>query len=316
VIPEGPLLEPKPRGKTDVLGKSDAGKALDGTGSPQAPAPSAPAAPVDDEAARACAVANEAAKGRKRLSPEDVAEFSQALDFEPEGTAATASPVALSAPAGAPHYLVTQVLGEPVELSPTQPCRVGRSEENEIVFPLSQVSRVHSEVRWDAQAAAYVVIDRNSINGTFVNGKPVKRRRLADGDRIGIGPFLIVYKVAAGSVKPRPTDETDVVRSGALAGELQEMPIGDVVRFIEALRKTGELALVGPGGERGTMFFRDGQPIHAEWKVQLGAQAAVAILRLKGGTFRFSAKTIDVLKATINAPLGALIAEAASPAPA
>ena len=132
-------------------------------------------------------------------------------------------------------------------------------------------------MRFDPQAGVYVIIDRNSINGTFVNGKAVKRRRLADGDRIGIGPFTIVYRVSTGGHKMRAMDETDVIRPGSLAGEIADMPMPDVARFIEALRKTGELTVIAPSGERGIVLFRDGQPIHAEFKVTLGSAAAVAL---------------------------------------
>ena len=69
--------------------------------------------------------------------------------------------------------------------------------------------------------------------------------------------------------------------------------------------------IAAPGGERGMLFFREGQPIHAEWKVSLGATAAVGVLRLKAGTFRFSVKAIDIQKPTISATLGSLLAEAA-----
>src|SRR5581483_3467997 len=211
-----------------------------------------------------------------------------------------------------PHYLVTQVLGEPVALSRNQVVRIGRGEDNEVIFPLSQVSRHHAEVRFDAQAGAYVVVDRNSINGTFVNGKAVKRRRLADGDRIAIGPFMIVYRVSTGGTRLRAMDETDVIRPGSLAGEIAEMPIADVARFIEALRKTGELTVIATTGERGTVLFRDGQAVHAEFKVSLGPAAAVAVFRLKTGNFRFSVKPIELARATISQPLGTLLAEAAN----
>jgi pSer/pThr/pTyr-binding forkhead associated (FHA) protein len=332
--PEGPLLEPNrrkpPTGTFDAL---NAPPTVTPTTGRPTPAPKAPPADAAPEVLGAVQAANEAAKTRKKLDPSEVAQFAGALDFGADDGAEapiddqaspTAAPTAPpprqmtpgSAPRpdtaapGMPHYLVTQVLSEPYALSRTQVVRIGRGEDNEIIFPLSQVSRHHAEVRFDQAAGNYVIIDRNSINGTLVNGKAVKRRKLADGDRIAIGPFTMVYRASTGGSRMRAMDETDVIRPGSLAGELSDMPIADVVRFIEALRKTGELTVIAPTGERGTILFRDGQPIHAEFKVTLGPQAAVALFKLKGGNFRFAVKTIEVPRASISAPLATLLAEA------
>jgi pSer/pThr/pTyr-binding forkhead associated (FHA) protein len=335
-MPEGPLLEPNRRGGTGRI--------------TPAPPPSAspPASPAEAAAARgpsgspvldAVQAANVAAKTRKPIDPKDLADYSNALETfeepvasppsEPAPPVASPPPVAREEPrpetdlgtpsarpraipdgsSSIPHYLVAAVLQEPVALARNEVVRIGRGDENEVIFPLSQVSRHHAEVRFDPQAGAYVIVDRNSINGTFVNGKSVKRRRLADGDRIGIGPFTIVYRASTGGQKPRAMDETDVIRPGSLAGELADMPIPDVVRFIEALKKTGELTVI-TGGERGTVIFREGNPVHAEFKVALGPPAAVALFKLKAGNFRFSVKPIELPKLTISQPLAALLSEA------
>jgi len=334
--PEGPLLEPNrrkpPTGTFDAL---NAPATVTPTTGRPTPAPRATPADAAPEVLGAVQAANEAAKTRKKLDPSEVAQFAGALDdFGASDAEAPvddlASPPSVAPPAppprqmtpgsaprpetaapGMPHYLVTQVLSEPYALSRTQVVRIGRGEDNEIIFPLSQVSRHHAEVRFDGAAGAYVIIDRNSINGTLVNGKAVKRRKLTDGDRIAIGPFTMVYRASTGGTKMRAMDETDVIRPGSLAGELSDMPIADVVRFIEALRKTGELTVIAPTGERGTILFRDGQPIHAEFKVTLGPQAAVALFKLKGGNFRFAVKTIEIPRASISTPLATLLSEAA-----
>ncbi len=334
-VPEGPLLEPKRR-KPPTSAFEKVSLPSDGPG-PGHPPDERPDTHVLD----AVAAANEAAKTRKPLDPAEVAQLSTNLNdlddsssAEPTGapmfkmalteTTADENPGA-SAIARAkaqvpdvqggphmPHYLVTQVLGEPVALARNQVVRIGRGEDNEVIFPLSQVSRHHAEVRFDPQAGSFVIIDRNSINGTFVNGKAVKRRRLADGDRIGIGPFTIVYRASTGGHKLRPMDETDVIRPGSLAGEISDMPMPDVARFIEALRKTGELTVLAATGERGIVLFRDGNPVHAEFKITLGPAAAVALFRIKAGNFRFSVKPIELAKVTITQSLTALLSEAAN----
>ncbi len=346
-VPNSPLLEPRRRPPT---GQLPAAQVPVPPTEPNLPPPAAtPAAPTDGsapEVSDAVKSANEAAKGRKPIDKNELAQFANALDFdgaaaaseapaksslsdttvnEDPNAAAQAQQAAIAArakppsePAPAPggphmpHYLVTQVLGEPVALARNQTIRIGRGEDNEVIFPLSQVSRHHAEVRFDQNAGAYVLIDKNSINGTFVNGKAIKRRRLADGDRIGIGPFMVVYRASTGGHRLRALDETDVIKPGSLAGELADMPIPDVARFIEALRKTGELTVIA-GGDRGIILFRDGQPVHAEFKVSLGPSAAVALFRLKQGNFRFAVKAIEVPKATITSTLSSLLTEAANP---
>jgi hypothetical protein len=292
--------------------------------------------PAADEMSAAIQYANDAAKHRARLSPEEVANFVKAFqdemaDAPPEGPQVIAPEDDLAEPAPAsgpgrptlpppgssPHYLIAQVLGAPVELSPGEPVRIGRSETNEIVFPLTQISRVHAEVRFDSSAGAYVIVDRNSTNGTYVNNKPVRRRRLVDGDRISVGPFTLVYRATTGlagaTPRPRPShEETEVVKQGALAGDLGEMPLPDVLRFIESLKKTGDVSILASTGERGTLFCRDGAIVHAEWRDQLGTQAALAILRVREGSFRFAAKPVAIDKPTVTATLAVLLKDALS----
>ena len=164
--------------------------------------------------------------------------------------------------------------------------------------------------------SGFVVIDHSSTNGTFVNGKPVKRRRLTDGDRITVGPFTIVYRASTvpltGTARMRTGDDTEVVKSGSLSGDLEEMPLPDVLRFMESLKKTGELAVLSATGERGTLYVREGQPIHAEFRDQIGIPAALTILRTRKGSFRFASKPVQVERATVMASLGLLLKDAAS----
>lgn len=199
----------------------------------------------------------------------------------------------LSRPTGQ-HYLIASILGEPVELSADRATRIGRDPENEVVFPLQQVSRQHAEIRWDG--AAFNVVDRGSVNGTFVNGTPVRRKKLEDGDRIGIGPFSIVYRNTTGGAKKpvEPGNKTDRIHVGGLAGEIAEMPLFDVLKALEAMKKTGELSAVLGDGSKGTFYLRDGRAVHAECGTEQGEGAAVTLLRAREGSFRFSSKPITI----------------------
>jgi pSer/pThr/pTyr-binding forkhead associated (FHA) protein len=74
--------------------------------------------------------------------------------------------------------------------------RVGRHEENDIVLAGPTVSARHATIR--KETVGTVIEDEGSLNGTFVNGELVQQQLLEAGDRIQIGPHLLVYVPAAG----------------------------------------------------------------------------------------------------------------------
>ena len=68
---------------------------------------------------------------------------------------------------------------------------LGRSRSCDIRLPDVNVSRRHAEVR--QEGATYWIVDLDSMNGTVVNGRPVERERLRDGDTITLGSTEIVF---------------------------------------------------------------------------------------------------------------------------
>ena len=68
---------------------------------------------------------------------------------------------------------------------------IGRLDACDIVLSDAGVSRKHAEVRREGDE--WVVVDLNSTNGTVVNGRPVRRHRLAEGDRIEVGETTIEF---------------------------------------------------------------------------------------------------------------------------
>jgi pSer/pThr/pTyr-binding forkhead associated (FHA) protein len=60
------------------------------------------------------------------------------------------------------------------------PVTFGRGEENDVVIPDRAASRLHAELRQEADG--YVITDRGSSNGTWVNGKSVTSAHLRPGD--------------------------------------------------------------------------------------------------------------------------------------
>ena len=62
--------------------------------------------------------------------------------------------------------------------------RIGR-KNSDIEISNTRISGMHAEIHYSGTRV--FVIDRNSTNGTFVNGKKVRRVALRDGDVISLG---------------------------------------------------------------------------------------------------------------------------------
>jgi hypothetical protein len=78
-----------------------------------------------------------------------------------------------------------------------EPLSVGRQEANDIPLPWdTEVSRVHAILQ-PVGTEWTLVDDGLSRNGSFVNGERVRgRRRLADGDLVGVGRTMLVFAAA------------------------------------------------------------------------------------------------------------------------
>ncbi len=80
---------------------------------------------------------------------------------------------------------VTDALGRRVVPIVKAPFEIGRRETNDLRLAGSEVSRDHAEIV--SAAGGYVLRDRTSRYGTYVNGDQVTERPLAHGDRIRLG---------------------------------------------------------------------------------------------------------------------------------
>ncbi|MGB8658561.1 MAG: FHA domain-containing protein [Candidatus Zixiibacteriota bacterium] len=68
---------------------------------------------------------------------------------------------------------------------------VGRTPDNDIVLDNKAVSRKHATIEFDRNSA--LILDNESLNGTFVNSRKVTEEMLKDNDQITIGKFNLVY---------------------------------------------------------------------------------------------------------------------------
>ena len=67
---------------------------------------------------------------------------------------------------------------------------IGRGREADLVIAESTISRTHARID-PGECGAWHVEDLGSTNGTRLNGAPVSRQRLADGDEIRMGRLVV-----------------------------------------------------------------------------------------------------------------------------
>ena len=71
---------------------------------------------------------------------------------------------------------------------------IGRSRDCDIQLADTNVSRRHAELR--QEGVSYWIVDLGSTNGIEVNGKRVKRAKLADGDTVTLGSTDVTFSQA------------------------------------------------------------------------------------------------------------------------
>lgn len=68
---------------------------------------------------------------------------------------------------------------------------IGRTKDNDIVLENRGVSRKHAQIEFNDDSA--IVIDNESLNGTFVNNRRISEEMLRDNDTIMIGKYSLEY---------------------------------------------------------------------------------------------------------------------------
>lgn len=70
---------------------------------------------------------------------------------------------------------------------PTRKLRIGRATDNDVVVSDLSVSRHHAELRRTSRGE-YEIVDLNSHNGTYLNGRRISVAPVTETDLIGVGP--------------------------------------------------------------------------------------------------------------------------------
>lgn len=133
---------------------------------------------------------------------------------------------------------------------------IGREVDQDIVIDNASVSREHCRIR--REEGGFVVHDLGTPNGTTVNGRAAVLQKLAEGDEIGIGEFVLIFRATAEqlarleyTVRPKGQDES------ARHAETMHLDQGQLQRIQQdvSTERTAHLRVIGNyGGRPGKRF--------------------------------------------------------------
>ncbi len=119
---------------------------------------------------------------------------------------------------------------------------VGRTSENDIVLENRGVSRKHAMIEINPKNS--VIIDNESLNGTFVNDRRVEEEILRDNDTITIGKYTLTFRIET----PHDTKASDLDGTMTLNTRKQRDIMETDKRHREIVQRSGGHAvLLGEG---------------------------------------------------------------------
>jgi phosphoserine phosphatase RsbU/P len=152
---------------------------------------------------------------------------------------------------------VTDALGRRIVPVAKGTFEIGRRETNDLRLAGSEVSRDHAEIANENDN--YVLRDRNSRYGTYVNGEQVTERALAHGDRIRLGRSggaEMIFLLADAAPPPEKSTTTaigDLRQIAALLEGLRALGSGRVLDDVLSL--VLDSAIEVSGAERGFIML-------------------------------------------------------------
>jgi hypothetical protein len=148
---------------------------------------------------------------------------------------------------------------------------IGRSSDMDMVLVEDMVSRKHAKIT--CEEGKITIEDLRSTNGTFVNGEKVQQGRLKEGDRILIGTSILKLVRTLG-VHDR-VDSKQINREleamasekspssgGSMSGQIEEVPVPDLLQLFGTSKKNGVLTVTTPEHE-GRIYLKQGRIYYA-----------------------------------------------------
>ncbi len=117
---------------------------------------------------------------------------------------------------------------------------IGRTGENDIVLENRGVSRKHAMIEFNESGA--VIIDNESLNGTFLNDRRVTEEILRDSDQITIGKYQLLFH---NQVEEDQDEGSDYDGTMILNTKKQKQRIQRDSKDKEVVRRAGTSVLVG-----------------------------------------------------------------------
>jgi hypothetical protein len=117
-----------------------------------------------------------------------------APDWSPAPGETPTGAVRTSRASGRPELVLTGPIDKVIPLL-KEVTVIGRGADADLRLADTGVSRAHAELALAGDTA--VLTDLRSTNGTSVNGDPITRATLADGDRIRVGGTTLVFRSSA-----------------------------------------------------------------------------------------------------------------------
>jgi pSer/pThr/pTyr-binding forkhead associated (FHA) protein len=119
---------------------------------------------------------------------------------------------------------------------------IGRTPDNDIVLDNRGVSRHHAQIEFGDNQA--VIIDNESLNGTFVNSRRISEEVLKENDNITIGKYSLVFRPASErAASPFEMDGTMVLHT-----KKQRDMLARDQRNKELISRAGKSLLLGEAG--------------------------------------------------------------------
>ncbi len=168
------------------------------------------------------------------------------------------------------RFISGKYQGGEYPLAEGQEIVIGRSSELDMVLVEEMVSRKHARIALSDGTIS--IEDMGSTNGTFVNGEKVQQGTLREGDRVLIGTNILKVVAAPQDAEARAnlkamavgrdTAKQQVSRSSEeaprMSGNLEEIPLPDLLQLFGTSRKAGVLVLRSAGRE-GRIYLNDGR---------------------------------------------------------
>ncbi len=198
-------------------------------------------------------------------------------------------------------------------LKPGEVFTFGRGDAADHKIDAKNVSRRHARIHWTGDPAAPEIVDLDSKNGITVNGMPVKRKLLDDGDEVEIGAFSATLRVLNASADLDAQLQVDRLSGTTairqrLTGEVKLISLPWLLTHFERIKESGTLT-VQDGDEHGYVALISGVAIAAGFGRDLsitGEEAIRKLAQMRGGRFAFS-PSADVPPQSIGKSLSELV---------